>query len=168
MGSQLNYFVIPADMRLLETAFRSIEPMFVLTHYSPTADLHTVKNFAHVDSGKFELYFALVRPVDLSLVITRYVSAQNHWVIDTMRSPVVEVTGCFFDDNVLRRGRLYFNNSYYREDGELIIKSEAFCKWGRALISTARRQLVKRPDSFFYIGAEAQKWHDLGGVFEEI
>ena len=39
-------------------------------------------------------------------------------------SPVVELTRCFFDGHILRRGRLYFVDRYYGTNGDWIEKPE--------------------------------------------
>ena len=85
----------------------------------------------------------------------------NAAFVDELRSPVVEFSRCYQDDQLIRRGRLYFVNGYFDASG-LINKDDDFLKWGNSLMRRARRMLRKDPNSFEYFGPEALRLKEMG------
>ncbi len=96
--------------------------------------------------GKTDLTLFMARPGDESSFVVRPFGETNLWTVDVLRSPVIELTRCYFDGEKLRRGRLYFVPGYYGPNDKWIEKSQDFMNWALALLKTVRKTL-KRPDT---------------------
>lgn len=161
MGHQVNFYLDPVDTASLEQALRTLGPLHVLHSRSPGPQPKILDSVTLEENGKPWLFFCLVRPEDMAAVVTAPVPAQGYWTIDELRSPVVELTRCFFDGATLRRGRLYYVDGYYNANGVWEEKSEAFRTWAKRALSRVRR-LLKRYDAD-YIGPGADSWLSSGG-----
>lgn len=158
MGHQLNFFLTPRDTAGLESRLREIGPLVVLHKQAPTSQPRVLPNIECVDSGRRWLYFCLVRPDDLPSVVMRHVPAQGYWTVDELRSPAIELTACYFDDRILRRGRLYYVDKYYGTDGAQVKKPDDFLAWAKAVLAATRKHLIRVGSD--YAGAEALEWRD--------
>jgi hypothetical protein len=161
MGHQVNFYLDPADTAELESVWRSFEPMIVLHSRSPSEEPLSVHNVRHVEDGEPWLYYYLVRPDELPAVRTMHVPAQRYWAIDELRSPVIQFSGCFFDDTVLGRGRLYYVDGFYNAAQVWELKPERFRLWAKVMLGKTRKALTKRQTN--YIGAGAASWLTLDG-----
>src|ERR1043165_7618856 len=113
MGHQLNFFLGPTDQIELETRLRNVDELVILHSRSPTDEPRIVETMNFSEDGKQWLFFHFVRLSDLSAVQIREVPAQRYWVVDILKSPVVEVNRCYYDGKILRRGRLYYVDGFY-------------------------------------------------------
>ncbi|GAA0894536.1 hypothetical protein GCM10009122_42170 [Fulvivirga kasyanovii] len=61
----------------------------------------------------------------------KYVESQNYYLIDSLRSPVIELTVSTVDmgNEIARLGRLFYYQGYYGDNGNWIAKDEKFLKW---------------------------------------
>lgn len=160
MGKQVNFLLLPDDLKALEEELGRISPFVVLHSRSKS---ETVKRLGGLDpdkSGEDWLHMFLVRPEDVELVVTQPVAAQGYWSIDALRSPVVEFQRCFYDGHRLRRGRAYFVEQYYDANKQLTQKPEAFRVWAQSVLTAIRRKLQRQGAD--YIGSEAKRWLSSG------
>jgi hypothetical protein len=111
-------------------------------------------------AGEDWLHLFLVRPEDLDRVVTQHVAVQGYWVVDVLRSPVIEFQRCFFDGKELRRGRAYFVDKYYDSSDALIQKPETFRKWAQTVLRAIRQSLERKGSD--YIGYDAKQWLSTG------
>ena len=114
--------------------------------------------------GKTPLTLYLARPADVGAVAFREVAEQGYWTVDDLRSPVVELTRCYFDGKMLRSGRLFYETGYYGGDGAWVDKPKAFLAWAEALLGAARKALRREPRLDAYLGPEARELHDRNAV----
>lgn len=161
MGHQLNFYALPADMANLERLLRETNDIAILHSRSETEEPRVVESLELRVGDQYWLYFYLVRRAELADVVTRHVPAQGYWTIDDTRSPVIQLTRSFYDDVILRRGRLWYVDGYYGEDRTWVEKSEAFRTWASSVVVRARKLLIKYKTD--YIGAEAKQWVEAGG-----
>ncbi len=162
MGHQVSFYILPDDIAEIESAIGQLEPMRVLHSRSPSRDPRVLPSchFYDEDAGHPWLSYYLVRECDLGDVVTRYVSAQGYWSIDSLRSPVMEFSSCYFDGEIIRRGRLYYVDGFYDEEA-WIEKSEGFRHWAKAVLRVTKKRL-ERHDSD-YVGRAASEWVDREG-----
>lgn len=106
-------------------------------------------------SGLWSLGY-LVRKEDLERVLLREVPSQGYWVVDQLRSPVIEFDGGVFDRSKILRGRLYFTTTYFDEAGQLVEKDPAFVAWAIRVLSAARRHGERSQALGATVGAHAQ------------
>lgn len=156
MGHQVNFYLDPSDTVTVEHAVRSIEPLFVLHSRSQGPTPKVLDSFNVEDEGKPWLFLYLVRPEDLNQVVTSHISAQGYWSVEVLESPVIELTRCFFDGSVLRRGRLYYVDGFYDTDQCWREKPEGFRRWARDVLKKTKRVLKKHQSD--YIGSGAEAW----------
>lgn len=114
-----------------------------------------------LEQGQPWLYFFLVRADDVGSVVMRHVPAQGYWTVDVVKSPVIEFNRCFMGDHLLRRGRLYFLDTFYGVDGALVQKSDEFQNWAKSILRTTKRCLKKTGAE--YLGEDAERWLLAGG-----
>jgi hypothetical protein len=162
MSKQVNFYVTPEDTTLLEDSLRDIESFVVLHSRSDSSKPRILANLDYIENGQQWLYLFLVRPDDLDSVSMRYVPAQDYWTVDVLKSPVIELNRCFFDGQILRRGRIYYIGKFYGTNDELIAKPEPFQKWANSVFKTTKKALNKINSDYF--GRNAQEWLTSGGA----
>jgi hypothetical protein len=164
MGHQINFFLGPNDHAELEMRLREAGELVVLHVRSPTPEPRQVDNTNFTEDGKQWLFLYLVRPDDLSAVRTREVAAQRYWSVDDLRSPVIELTRCYYNGKILRRGRLYFVDGYYGAEDQWVEKPEEFKAWANRLFAAARKTLTFDKNLGAHIGPEAEQMRLDGEV----
>jgi|SRR6185369_13203633 hypothetical protein len=155
MGRQLVFYLGPSDMEELEARLKKLEDPLILHSRSPEPKPRIVESTDFKENGRRWLYFYLVRPDDVSAIDFEEVPEQRYWSMDVSSSPVVELTTCYFDGKVLKRGRLYYTEGSYGDDDHWVEKPEAFKSWAKQLLSAARKTLKLDRDVSAYVGPEA-------------
>jgi hypothetical protein len=155
VGHQVNFFATPDDVAQLEKQLGEMDAC-ILHDRSPTAQPRSLPGLNFHESGQRLLFYFLVREEDLPKVVTEHVPAQGYWSVDVLRSPVVEFNSCYFDGKILRRGRVYYLDGFYDQDGLWVEKSEGFRSWAKQVLKTTKR-ILKRHQSD-YIGPAALEW----------
>jgi hypothetical protein len=156
MAHQVNFYAAPEDIAQIEAEVRQIEPIEFLHSRSQAAGPRVVSSLDLREDGTPWLFFYLVRESDLAAVVTNRVPAQGYWTVDVFRSPVVEFNRCYFDGNILRRGRVYYVDGFYRSDEIWVEKSEYFRRWAKSVFKITKRCLKRHGTD--YIGQEAWSW----------
>lgn len=156
MGHQVNFHATPDDIDHIERTIGLLEPMDILHSRSPLAEPRIVPSANTIENGQRWLFFFLVRKCDLGEVIMEQVPAQGYWAVDVVRSPVVEFSSCYFDRAVLRRGRVYYVDGSFGENGVWSEKPENFRLWAKSVLKTTKK-LLKRHGTD-YIGQDALTW----------
>jgi hypothetical protein len=161
VGHQLNFYATPVDIAELEAAIRALEPVVVLHDRSSSAAPQVLPSLRVTQDGEPWLFYYLVREPDLSAVVTRHVPAQGYWTIDSLRSPVLEFHSCYFDRELLRRGRIHYADGFYGVDDVWRDKPEGFRTWAKAVWKAVRKPLRRHGTD--YIGRDAATWLQGGG-----
>lgn len=156
MGKQVSFFMLPSDIDSLEVTFERIEPFIILHSRSNSATPRRLSSINPSIGAEDWLYLYLVRPEDIGRVLLKHVPNQDYWLIDVIRSPVVELQRCFFDGKLLRRGRAFFTEKYYDSNGILIQKTESFKLWAKSVLKAIKKDSNKNGSD--YIGKDAAKW----------
>ncbi len=162
MGHQVNYHALLEDFAEIEAKIRRIEPLVILYDQSPTAAPQVAPALDFKNESGVWLFCYLVREVDMAAVMTKHIPTQGYWLIEDHHSPVIECSGCFFDGNVLRRGRMYYTDGDYDKSGTWAEKPEAFRKWAAAVLRVTKKYLDKLPGGA-YIGPAAARWLATSG-----
>jgi hypothetical protein len=159
VGHQVNFFVLPADLPVVESAIRSAGDVCFLEDRTPT-DRPAVIDTLAVDPGEMgrrQLGAYIARESEMGAVQTRFIAAQGYWLIESTVSPVLEFDRCFFDGSVLRRGRAYFGSDLrFRPE----LPDPGFVKWGDRVLSRIKKVLQRTPElpSWIYVSAAALAW----------
>ena len=155
MGRQIRYFLSPSDFDDLETSLLVAGDCAVLHSRSRGPFPQVVESSSSEGDGRQWLFFYLARKSDLDAVVTKEIVTQGYWTIDSMISPVVEFSRCYFDGKILRQGRMYFTESYYDKNDQHIPKSQGFRSWAAALLKKAKGLQHHDNDLQAYLGREA-------------
>jgi hypothetical protein len=156
MSSQINFYITQKDLANIEVALKTSDEFFILHSSSPTSAPHIVDTMVCKPGETQWLFYYLVRKSDLDKVLMHYVEKQNYWSIDSVRSPVIEFDSCYLSENILRRGRVYYVNKFYDDEGILVGKPEDFCIWAKQIFLKIRKFLKKHEKD--YIGTDAFEW----------
>ena len=85
---------------------------------------------------------------------------QQYWGVESLASPVIELSLGGLHGNILREGRLYYVDGQYGSDGRWQDKPEEFRRWAKSVLAKTRRILKRRGD--WYVGPDAEKWQASG------
>ncbi len=165
MGIQVNFFLPRQRSTLgLEQAFHSVRAISCASFSVPLYLLPAgfARALKAIEKGEVWLYYFLVREAALNLVTLREVPAQGYWAIDSLRSPVIEFSRCFFDGTQIRSGRLFFDEGYYDDNDAWVVKPAEFSDWANAVKGVAKK-LLNRAGNYYY-GKEAAVWKNEGKV----
>jgi hypothetical protein len=171
MGHQVNYYMTPKDIEALEQKFRNRIDFAVIPWRNPSQRPQPTNSLLVEHNGQRVLSLCLVRPQDLSQVVTDYVDTQQYWTVEEAPSPVLEFRACFFDGTTLGRGRVYYVDGFYDSTDQWVTKSEDFRKWARSIFSIVKKSLKPLEPgsrSTWYIGEDAAQWHAAGGTLKDM
>ncbi|MBK9502112.1 MAG: hypothetical protein IPO06_22595 [Leptospiraceae bacterium] len=147
-SSQINFYLTPNDAEAINAYIHSngwliiSQPMRENKLEFVDSILDRVREGKEIQSFKY-----LVRKEDQDLVIIKHVPTQNHYLIDSSNSPVVE----FWyppqnEKNVIRRGRVYYAKDYLDKaakteplkNPEFLKNADDFFKWIRKNFKNAK------------------------------
>lgn len=79
-----------------------------------------------------------------------FIEKQNYFLVDSLRSPVIDFTLSFLseDRRTLRRGRLYFKLGFYGQDQSWQQKNSDFIEWADDFVGHFRKALSFKVDKF--------------------
>ena len=166
MGHQVNYYMTPKDVAALEQKLRSRTEFVVIPSRNPSQVPQPTNSLLVQNNGQPVLDLYLVRPQDLSQVVTKYIDTQHYWTVQGNPSPVVEFGPCYFDGTILQRDRVYYVDGFYDSTHQWVAKSEEFRKWAKSVLSIVKKSLKPLEAgsrSTEYIGEDAARWHAAGG-----
>jgi hypothetical protein len=167
MGHQINYYMTPKDVEALGQRFQD-KVEFTAIPWRYQSEVPPRSNSLFVEcNGVRERGLYLLHPQHLNQVVSRYIESQSYWTVQGHLSPVVEFDVCFFDNTILRRGRVYYVDRFLDTNHVWVTKSEDFRKWAKTLFSIVKKSLkpLKPGDRYTeYIGEDAAKWVAAGGM----
>ena len=154
MGHQFRIFLTWVDLHGFQEKLLSKDTQ-ILRNRSRGPFPSPVDSLDLIENSQRHFFFYLVRMRDLDFVRTREVKTQGYWTIDTLRSPVVEVTLSNLDGNTFRPGRFYYTDRFFDEHGNFVSKTLGFSEWAKKLLSKGKRLLTYDKDLSAYLGEEA-------------
>ncbi len=158
MGRQVRFFLTPTDVAWLVDQLRALGELRVLHTPAREPVPRAVDGLEPRGEGSRDLH--LVQPGLVDQVVMTHIPAQQHWVVDEQRSPVIELSPGGFDGTVLREGRLYYVDGFYGPGELWQDKPESFRTWARSVLARTRKLLKRRGD--WYIGPDTEQWHARG------
>lgn len=152
MGRQVNFFLLPSDLALVEQALRLTGPVVFLPEVVAEPRIETLSSIQLPEErmGKERLRVHVTRPDFLSKIRLRHIPAQGYFIVEP-GSPVIELDRNFFDGQRVRHGRMYFYT------GPNI--DPEFVRWGDKVLRAVRKVLVRSTESKTeYFGPAAIEW----------
>jgi hypothetical protein len=152
VGRQVNFILNRRDLDRFEAFFWSSGQVAALSQPTPSADLviaNSLRPEAENQLRPWSTMF-LARDADLDLIRVHLVEQQGYYLIDVLRSPVVEWSPGY---NPTRhrsgRGRLWFPTGYWDDEGKFVQMPSGFLGWGDRLLRWVRRNFRKGSSGFY-------------------
>lgn len=166
MGRQIQIYLALEDIDSFEVALKERGVVFV-SQSSPNSRVQVLHTCKRGVAGGVRTSGYLARQEDLKSITLNYVSSKVGWVVDDLRSPVVQFDGGFFDARTLRPGRLFYDTGYYNDRGEWVDKPSQFSKWADSILRAAKKLIRRDPVLDAYVGSHAAEWlANPGGQFD--
>lgn len=159
MGRQIQLYLLPEDLEALKQSFRQMGGVCFVSQSSFTSEPQILCEETRTESNiSARLSCYLVRDTDLNTIRLKHISDKVGWIVDDLRSPVVQLDSGYFDGRILRRGRIYYETRYYGDDGRRIDKQLDFIKWAESIMKITKKLFKRNPEFDAYIGMNANKW----------
>lgn len=157
-SQQVNFFMHPQDLFEFEKLIKERSPVSFIQEPLLNGILEMNEGSIYTPEKEIWLRGYLARPLDTTNIRLYFVERQGYWLVDVVKSPAIELTRSFFDERILRRGRLYYHNGYYNEEKAWITKGNDFIDWAKYLISVIRKNYQKDKLTGYYVGPFANEW----------
>lgn len=144
-SKQLNFYAVPEDLYNFETFFKENSAKFIKLPVADSNNLFVDSIISLDDSSEWTKIY-LTKDEFKEDIILKFIERQNYFLIDDMRSPVVEFVRPIkqYKSNIVERSRFYYKKRYYSLDGSQLQKDLSFTKWADELISNfSKTFLVK-------------------------
>ena len=167
MGKQIEFYMMEADEARFAEFVRSTDDVCVFMDRMREAQIEPISTLPDRSvPGWFNLYLwneTISPPPKL-----RFVSEQEHYVVDFLWSEVIEFSRSSMEDNSLVRGRIWavFNGWDLDDPSSVNVKSDAFAKWYKRLEGWVRRQGTRNSVGE-YVFPEAARFADGGGQLRQ-
>jgi hypothetical protein len=151
---QINFYVLPEEQLWFENIIRTAGPFLILCRIIKEGEPVLLQSTVVERFGDEDLTAYLIRRADLDKLVVTGAPKQTELFVDDLRSPVLQYSRCYFDGERVRRGRLYFVESYFDNHDKRVEKPDDFIKWGRNVLALVRKCLNRRDDGdYASIGA---------------
>lgn len=168
MGKQVGFYALTQDMAELEMRWRQFDTALVLVPSTlSTPEVSFVSKLHEWRMGHDSLRLFLSSQPFLPFVkVNQFGSKEvpSKWQIDLLRSPAIECDRCYCDKKVFRKGRLYFDASYYDEAGTKVLKDDAFLRWADSLFALTRKTFERDSSLDAYVGHHARAVIEQGSL----
>lgn len=139
---QINFYMMPKDIEEFEIWLKQRVDSVFLALPMYEEELRIIETLAISTKEKDMWLTVFLAPEHLlDKIIVKYVPAQEYYLIDNLKSPVMEFGRCYYDweNKKMRRGRLYYIKGYYDDNKEWKFKDESFLNWADEIFKWFRR-----------------------------
>lgn len=140
MSKRLEFFLAVEDLAIVDSALGKYGFDRFLRRSFPGPDLPDIRSLLPFQPGVDHLTMHAVRSIDLSNI--RVDAINGEWFPDETHSPLITVTRCFVDAEVIRRGRLYAPTGCY-EGERWVPRARDFVAAVDGALRTLRRMLTR-------------------------
>ena len=155
MGRQVSFYLTSMDLNELMRSITKCGDFVTLDSRPLHSQPRILPSVERDERGEPSRYFYLTRSEFLASVKTYKVERQDYWHVDDGYSPVIELISCFSHERVLKRGRLYFIDHYFDEDGKKVTKPDAFLRWAKCVLGSVKNAMKYDATLGAYIGPDA-------------
>jgi len=141
-NKQLNFYLNLADQAAVDLGLAKLNNVVFCKMESTNKQLQILESSLNLAMGSEPLKIAIVKRTHLKKVKFRKLENLNVFKIDSLTSPVIEYSRCFVSDQIIRRGRFYFNKSYFNDEGEVVTKDAEFLSWADKVFRRVKSGLV--------------------------
>lgn len=140
-SKQINFYAMIDELSSIQTWLKKNNCLFITVPIKNINSIYINKIDIKINEGEWDIVY-LVTGENSQRIKLKFINSQGHYLIDSLRSPVVEFSRpSIIRDGSLNRSRLYFNNGYY-EEREWIDKDKKFISWGTKLISDFKKEVL--------------------------
>lgn len=160
MGKQARLFLLPDDYGDVQSAIERYGRARFLPDPLPGQAVSSIDSlFLGLEQmGKVNLTVFIAREQDLERVKTKFVPGQGYYVVDDLKSPVVEFTRCYFTGSLLRQGRIYFRTGSGPANESA---DNDFARWANSILKGVIKDLEKEDiGGGVYLSKRVRKWID--------
>jgi len=164
MSKQVTFYLLPDDITLFEAELKAMEDVVFIAEPMYENKLLIVDTLLPQKNEWRSV--SLARKDYLDRVYLKHIDTQNYWLIEDLKSEVIEFSRCYLDGNTLRRGRLYTITGYYNEVSEWKERDPEFIKWVDRIYrkfkkTFKRNQIPNYKDD--YVSPTVIEWVKQGG-----
>lgn len=96
------------------------------------------------------LQYRITKQEFSSDICLKFIESQNYYLIDSLRSPVIDLTLCYCDlkQNKIRRGRMFYQTGFYNNDEVWQDKNHEFVSWADELLKAFAMTIKVRKDKY--------------------
>jgi len=135
-GKQINFYITEKELLAFDEYFlESNSALIGLPLKKPQIDYCNTLNGLNNSNYEWSLFLRIARISDISSLVIKYIDTQGYFLIDTLHSPVIEMSKSSFDDNAkkITRGRLFYHPGYFNDNGNWVEKDSEFIFWASQL-----------------------------------
>ena len=144
-SKQVNYYITENELEDFDDYLASNKGL-VVGLPMVSSNVVALSSIKELNTHKFKwpLSFRIVQEEMMNEIRTRFVEKQGYYLIDTLRSPVIEMSKCYFDTKTkgIRIARLYYQTGYYDENEMWVKKNDTFIKWADNLLKEFKNKYV--------------------------
>lgn len=165
MSRQVNFFLGPEDHLLIEHAIRSVGPVRFLKYRTSSPNAEELASVAIDRIGSDDLKIMVVRDVDLASISLTAAGSSGRFFCDVLTQPAIELMRCYSSGTVIRSGRLYMVEKFFKNDHEIFQKERSFVEWAGRVFKGCRAVLESGNDGY-YFGPQALELRAHGLALE--
>lgn len=174
MGRQFSYYALPRDFHELDKYFVSKMDAVILDYYSDSAEPTILRSRENNSNVPDRVFTFVCRASDLDSIRCKYIPTQEHWILVSDYSPIVQYTRGPLLDGILRPGRFYYRTADWRGE-EWVEQDPSFVKWAERFFRYTKKRMKFLPFTYnkhdyvdkIYVGEHALDWYlNKGGKFE--
>lgn len=144
-SKQINYYITEEEIERFDDYLFAVNAK-VIGLPLPSEIIKTLPSIKALVTVKpnWPLSFRLVHETMVNEIKIRHVEKQGYYLIDTLRSPILEMSKCYFDIETksIGRARIYFQSGYYDDNNQWIDKDKDFIAWADDIIKEFSRNYV--------------------------
>lgn len=130
-SSQINFYLMPEDAIEIDKYLQQ-NNLILLAQPMPDCNLLSVDSIQALEARNLKIRSVkyIARREDIEKIKLEFVETQNHYIIDVLNSPVIEIWfPAFLNNEKRKRGRVYYVKTYLdRESKKEILKNHEFLK----------------------------------------
>ncbi len=155
MGRQINFYLMNEDFLEIDE-YISKKGLIIIPNYTKTDGLEIVNSI--LDKKYYPQKF-LSLPTLSGQIKKRYIETQKYFTVDILDSPVIEFSIGYQEENLKRRGRVYYTKNKIGngspKKNELFLKmADDFFKWIRKNFKNVKLKGYEE----FLISERTMKW----------
>ncbi len=155
MGRQINFFMMPDDIRELDGQIRKMG-LKIIEYKMPTQEIVQLQSL--LEGKRFKkliIYSEYLKQLNI-----RYYEQPQIYCIDCHSAPAIEFNRPYFDTQkkIMKTGRLYYETEFLNNKKEFERKPEKLIKTGEKLYRWFRNHFENQKINSWFTTARTKEW----------